>query len=97
VTISFLTLAFAQLWHVFNVRDKDSTVLNNAIIKNPFVWGALVLCSVLLALTLLVPILSTVLRVAYPGHEGMGLVLVMSFMPLVIGQMVVTFLGRKKR
>ena len=97
VTISFLTLAFAQLWHVFNIREKDSTVLNNAIIKNPFVWGALVLCSVLLALTLLVPILSTVLRVAYPGHEGMGLVLVMSFMPLVIGQMVVTFLGRKKR
>ena len=97
MTISFLTLAFAQLWHVFNVREKDSTVLNNAIIKNPFVWGALVLCSVFLALTLLMPILSTVLRVAYPGFEGMVLVLVMSVMPLVIGQIVVSVLGRKKR
>ena len=97
VTISFLTLAFAQLWHVFNVRAKDSTVLDNAIVKNPFVWWALVLCSVLLAMTLLVPILSTVLNVAYPGLEGIGLVLVMSVMPLVTGQLVLSILGRKKR
>ncbi len=94
VTISFLTLAFAQLFHVFNVRDKNSTILNNAVVKNPFVWGALVLCTILLAMTLMVPILSTVLKVAYPGFEGMALVLIMSLLPLIAGQIIIAILGR---
>ena len=48
VTISFLTLAFAQLWHVFNMRERGSGLTQNAMVKNPFVWGALVLCTFLL-------------------------------------------------
>ena len=31
ITLSFLTLALAQLWHVFNMRDSDAGVLSNAI------------------------------------------------------------------
>ncbi|MBC8316602.1 MAG: cation-transporting P-type ATPase [Desulfobulbaceae bacterium] len=88
VTISFLTLAFAQIWHVFNMRDRDSGILNNAIVRNPFIWGALALCSVLIMLTLYVPFLSDVLRLAYPGSDGMALVLVMSFLPLLGGQVM---------
>ena len=94
VTISFLTLAFAQLWHVFNMRERSSGILNNAITKNPFVWGALVLCSVLLMLTVYVPILSTVLKVAHPGFDGLVVVLLMSLLPLLVGQVVISFLGR---
>lgn len=90
VTISFLTLAFAQLWHVFNMRERDSGIFNNAIIKNPFVWGALALCSVLLMLTLYVPFLADVLRVASPGFNGMVLVLVMSLLPLLGGQVILS-------
>jgi Ca2+-transporting ATPase len=67
VTISFLTLAFAQLWHVFNMRDKNSGFFNNAIVRNPFIWGALALCSLLLAATVYVPLLAEVLGVANPG------------------------------
>jgi Ca2+-transporting ATPase len=37
VTVSFLTLAFAQLWHV---REYTSNLLRNDITRNPFVWGA---------------------------------------------------------
>lgn len=37
VTISFLTLAFAQLWHVFNMRDRDSHPLFNDITGNFYV------------------------------------------------------------
>jgi Ca2+-transporting ATPase len=44
VTISFLTLAFAQLWHVFNMRDHGSHPLRNDVVRNPYVWGALALC-----------------------------------------------------
>ena len=86
VTISFLTLAFAQLWHVFNMRDKNSGLLNNAIVRNPFVWGALILCSLLLAATVYVPLLAEVLNIANPGLNGWLLVIIMSLLPMVVGQ-----------
>jgi Ca2+-transporting ATPase len=86
VTISFLTLAFAQLWHVFNMRDKSSSFFNNAIVRNPFVWGALVLCTLLLAATVYVPLLAQVLNVANPGVKGWLLVFIMSLLPMVVGQ-----------
>ncbi len=88
VTISFLTLAFAQLWHVFNMRERGSGLTTNAIVKNPFIWGALALCTVLLLLTIYVPLLSTVLKVEHPGMIGMALVLVMSILPLIVGQLL---------
>ncbi|MBW2505735.1 MAG: cation-transporting P-type ATPase, partial [Deltaproteobacteria bacterium] len=88
VTVSFLTLAFAQLWHVFNMRDKGGTLLNNSIVKNSYVWGALGLCSVLLAATVYVPILAEVLDVARPGLSGWLLIFGMSLLPLVAGQIV---------
>jgi Ca2+-transporting ATPase len=96
VTISFLTLAFAQLWHVFNMRERSSSMFNNAIIRNPFIWGALALCTVLLFLTLYVPVLSSVLKVANPGFQGMALMFCMSLLPLVAGQLF-TSLFRSKR
>jgi len=90
VTISFLTLAFAQLWHVFNMRERSSGMFNNTITRNPFIWGALALCTVLLCLTLYVPILSSVLKVANPGFQGMALMFGMSLLPLVAGQLFVS-------
>ena len=88
VTVSFLTLAFAQLWHVFNMRDKGSTFLNNSIMRNSFVWGALGLCSILLAATVYVPLLAEVLDVSRPSPKGWLLILGMSLLPLVGGQLV---------
>jgi Ca2+-transporting ATPase len=88
VTVSFLTLAFAQLWHVFNMRDQDSSLLRNEVTRNPFVWGALVLCTGLLLLAVYLPVLADVLKVVHPGLKGWALVLVMSFVPLVVGQIL---------
>ena len=86
VTVSFLTLAFAQLWHVFNMRDRGSGVFKNDITRNSFVWGALALCTGLLVAAVYLPGLSYVLRVCHPGLKGWILVIVMSLIPLVIGQ-----------
>jgi len=97
VTVSFLTLAFAQLWHVFNMRDKGSTLLNNSIVRNSYVWGALGLCSVLLAATVYVPILAEVLDVARPGLNGWLVIFGMSLLPLVAGQIVLGVMKNKTR
>jgi Ca2+-transporting ATPase len=89
VTVSFLTLAFAQLWHVFNIRNRDSRFLVNEITRNAHVWGALALCSVLLMGAVFVPGLATVLRVINPGWKGWLVVLGMSLVPWLVGQIVI--------
>jgi Ca2+-transporting ATPase len=86
VTVSFLTLAFARLWHVFNMRDQGSAFLRNDITRNPFVWGALLLCVGLLLAAVFLPGLSLVLSMVRPSIEGWGLIISMSLIPWVIGQ-----------
>ncbi len=86
MTVSFLTLAFAQLWHVFNMRDRGSGVLRNDLTANRAVWGALVLCTGLLLLAVYLPGLSGILKLSGPGGRGWGLVAAMSLTPLTAGQ-----------
>ncbi|HXG24906.1 MAG TPA: cation-transporting P-type ATPase, partial [Chthonomonadales bacterium] len=86
VTVSFLTLAFAQLWHVFNMRDPGSHFLHNDVTRSPHTWGALGTCIVLLLLAVYVPGLNTLMRVSDPGLQGWLLALGMSAIPWVIGQ-----------
>jgi len=95
VTVSFLTLAFARLWHVFNMRDHGSGWIRNDVTRNPFVWGALALCTLLLLLALFLPGLSLALDLAYPGHAGMALILGCSIVPLIIGQIYCGYRGKK--
>jgi len=86
VSISFLTLAFAQLWHVFNMRDPGSSFLHNDVTRNTFVWGALALCTLLLVAAVYLPVLADVLQVVNPGLNGWGLALAMSLIPWLVGQ-----------
>jgi Ca2+-transporting ATPase len=48
--IAFLSLAFAQLWHVFNLPSSKLSFWNNEVTRNAFVWWALLLCTVLMLL-----------------------------------------------
>jgi Ca2+-transporting ATPase len=86
VTVSFLTLACAQLWHVFNMRERGTDLVRNDITRNPYVWGALALCAILLLASVYVPVLADVLSIADPGMDGWALVLGMSLVPWGIGQ-----------
>jgi len=95
VTVSFLTLAFAQLWHVFNLRSARSGALRNEVTRNPYVWGALALCVLLLLAAARVPLLASVLRVVDPGADGWLLVLGMSLIPLAAGQIAKGFQARR--
>ena len=46
--IAFITLAFSQLFHVFNMSSLHSGIWINEVTKNKFVWLALVLCAALI-------------------------------------------------
>jgi len=86
VSVSFLTLALAQLWHVFNMRAPASQFLRNEITSNGFVWAALGLCVILLLMAVYVPGLSEVLKLESPGPTGWMLVVTMSLVPYATGQ-----------
>jgi Ca2+-transporting ATPase len=93
VTVSFLTLAFAQLWHVFNMRDHDTAIINNDVVQNPWIWGALALCTALLLLAVYVPGFADLLKMEDPGAEGWALIMGMSVIPWFVGLVVKTVDG----
>jgi Ca2+-transporting ATPase len=86
-TVAFLTLGFAQLWHVFNMRMPESGLLKNEVTTNAYVWLAIAISIPLLILPVYVPGLSGLLRVVNPGLVGWALIFLMSTVPLVVGQL----------
>ena len=95
VTVSFMTLAFGRLWHVFNMRSPGSGVFRNEIVNNPYVWGALVLCTGLLLGAVYIPGLSDALGTTGLSWSTWGLVLGASLVPLLIGQLGKAFVEHK--
>jgi len=91
VSVSFLTLALSQLWHVFNMRDYNSGVLINEITRNRYIWGALALCVLMLIAAVYLPGLSDVMRLSHPGWDGWVVIILMSLVPLLVGQVIKIF------
>ncbi|HBP23410.1 MAG TPA: ATPase [Planctomycetes bacterium] len=87
ISVAFLTLGFAQLWHVFNMREPGSGFLSNDVVRNPHVWGSLGLCSLLLVATAYFAPLARVLAVELPDGRGWLLVLGASLAPWALGQL----------
>jgi Ca2+-transporting ATPase len=96
-TLSFLTLAFARLWHVFNMRPAGSGLVDNDVTRNPWVWGALALCAALLLAGVYLPGLGGILDLHHPGPGGWALILGCSLIPLAGGQLAKAVLGRGRR
>ncbi len=91
VTVAFITLALAQLWNVFNVRDADSGLIDNEVVRNPWIWGAILLCLGLVGVALWLPSLAELLGLPGPGLNGLVLAAASSFIPLVLGQVLLLF------
>ena len=88
VSVSFCTLALAQLWHVFNMRDETRRLFNNEITRNAWIWVAVILCLALIMAAVYLPPLSTILRLGNPGLSGWLLILPASFLPLFLAPVV---------
>src|SRR5690606_27482676 len=86
VTIAFLGLALGQIWHVFNMRDPGSSLLNNQVTRNRWVWAATFGCTALVALAVALPPLRRVLAIELLGAPGWWLVIAAGLTPMVLGQ-----------
>lgn len=80
-TISFLTIAFAQLFHIFNMRSAQSRLLDNDVTRNPWVWSSLALCTALLLAAVYIPPVASVLVLTPPSSTGWFLILGLATLP----------------
>lgn len=96
ITVTFLTLAFAQLWHVFNMRHPESGLLRNEVTRNPWVWGALLLCTALLAVPAYLPPMAHLLHLTRPDLTMWAVILGMSLAPALVGQAAGILLRRRQ-
>lgn len=85
VTVSFLTLALAKLWFVFNLRDRGTKVWHNDVISNKWMWGAWGMCLVLLLAAVYLGPLAFLLQTVPPGIDGWAVIILLSLIPVVLG------------
>jgi P-type Ca2+ transporter type 2C len=85
--VAFITLSFAQLFHVFNMSSVNSRLLINDITKNKFIWLAILICSGLMVFVFVVPQMRYVLRLSELPINVWIVAIGASLMPLVFIQL----------
>ena len=95
--VAFVTLTFAQLFHVFNMASPQSRLFLNEITRNKFVWLALFLCVGLLLLVFALPETRLVLRLAILPMRVWAVCLLAGIAPTVVIQLYKLFSNRSIR
>ncbi|MFZ2100058.1 MAG: cation-transporting P-type ATPase, partial [Oricola sp.] len=97
-TMCFYTLALAQLWHVFNMRNWRDKLHSSQVTRNPYVWLSIALCLAILAVADLQPIVSDALSLAPLPGEAWLQVIGLSMVPVLVREMAaaVTRLSRNR-
>ncbi len=93
--IAFLTLAFSQLFHVFNMASVQSKLFTNEITKNKFVWLAIIICAGLVLMVFAVPQMRMVLGLNILSSHMWTVTIIASLMPLFLVQLHKVIFGRK--
>ena len=93
--VAFITLAFAQLFHVFNMSSANAHLLLNDITKNKFVWIALVICTLLMVLVFAIPQMRLVLGLVQLPMGVWVVSILSALIPLVLVQ-VYKLIGEKR-
>lgn len=82
--VAFFTLAFAQLFHPFNLIKRGENIFKNGIVRNPHLWAAIALCSILLLGASSVSPFDGLLGLAFPSTDMWLLIALGSFIPVPI-------------
>ncbi len=85
--ITFLALAFAQLWHVFNLSPKKISFLQNEVTRNIYVWGAIVFCSIIIMIFYWVDPLSKIIGLESLNSKAWLIIGITSLAPIAFVQL----------
>jgi len=86
--ITFFSLAFSQLWHVFNLPSRKISFIKNEITQNKFVWLALLLCVLILAIFYFINPLSSIVGVQQLGVQIWLIIIATSLAPVMFIQLL---------
>lgn len=92
VTVAFVSLALAQVFHVLNMRDvrrraaAGARPAHDPLPRNPWVWAAVAACCAMVAAVAYVPPLKDALSVEALPAAGWALAVGAALAPLLVGQ-----------
>ncbi|MDA3847063.1 MAG: cation-translocating P-type ATPase, partial [Vallitaleaceae bacterium] len=99
VTMVFMTLGLIQLFHVFNVRAMNKSILKSNFFSNRYVFLAIAVSAILqVSVVILKPLNNLFKTVPLTGNQWL-IVIAVSFaiIPLVeLAKLVITLLGKKQ-
>ena len=90
-TMAFVTLAFSELVHVFNVRNNKKSVFKTGILNNMKLIGAVVISALLMLVIILIPGLREIFSVPVLPTENIIELVLIALAPLVIVEMFKLF------
>ncbi|REG78374.1 cation-translocating P-type ATPase [Algoriphagus antarcticus] len=85
--ITFFSLALTQLWHVLNLSSRKVSFIKNEVTRNAFVWYALILCIIIMAVFYLVPSLKAIIGLQTLDTTMWLIIVGTSFAPVVLIQL----------
>jgi len=88
VTIAFMTLALAQIFHAFNARSRTRSALTVRMFTNGWLWGATLICVLLQLAAVTVPLLREVLHTVPLAAGDWGLSAAGSLLPVAVVELV---------
>ncbi len=83
-TMAFVTLAFSELVHVFNVRNNKKSVFKTGIFNNMKLIGAVILSAILMLVILLIPGLREIFSIPVLPTQNILELVGLAFAPFVI-------------
>ncbi len=87
-TMAFLTLSLAQIFHAFNARSQRRSVFTSRLFTNGWLWGAVLLCVLLQAAAISLPLLQRVLHTVPPTASEWAVIAACSLAPIAIVELV---------
>jgi len=88
VTIAFMTLALAQVFHVFNARSQTRSAFTARLFTNGWLWGAVLICLLLQVAAVYVPFLQAVLHTVPLTAADWGVIAACSLTPVAVVELV---------
>jgi Ca2+-transporting ATPase len=85
---AFLTLAFAQIFHLGNARSSGAVLSWRSVLANRFALGAVVLAGGLQVLAVWYPPLARLLELRMPDPQEWLVIIAAALLPAVLGQMI---------
>jgi len=88
VTIAFMTLTLANVFHSFNARSQTRSAFTARLFSNGWLWGAVLICLLLQTAAVYVPFLQAALNTVPLTGADWGLVAACSLTPVAVVELV---------